>query len=68
MLIIISARVLHNVFCLNYDDIDEGYFDDLDDNDDDDDDDDDDDGGHGLAHPLLKRPQQKGMHIMGMLQ
>ena len=61
MLIIISACVLHNFFCLIYDDFDEGYCGDLDDNDDDD------DGGHGLAHPLLKRTQQKGMHIMGML-
>ena len=69
VLIIISACVLHN-FCLIHDDFDEGYFgdqDEDDDEDDDDDDDDDDDGGHGLAHPLLRRAQQKRLHIMGML-
>ena len=67
VLIIISACVLHN-FCLIHDDFDEGYFGDQDEDDDeDDDDDDDDDGGHGLAHPLLRRAQQKRLHIMGML-
>ena len=25
------------------------------------------DEGHGLAHPLLRRAQQKRLHIMGML-
>ena len=65
VLIIISACILHN-FCLIHDDFDEGYFGDQDE-DEDDDNGDDDDGGHGLAHPLLRRAQQKRMHIMGML-
>ena len=44
------------------------YFVDQDEDDNDDDDDDDDDNGeHGLAQPLLRRSQQKRMHIRGML-
>ena len=52
VLIIISACVLHN-FCLIHDEFDEGYFGDHDE----------DDGGHGLAHSLLRRAQEKRMHI-----